>query len=121
MAESSLKERKTLWEKEKLLVTSNFSFFHTVFKRFILQIRKNMGMLGKGLKGICLQDTVSNISCIHMEWYEISILPQVFPEFFYRYDSITSPMYPATKKRKKLVTQSSALFSQNIFSFHINV
>ena len=25
---------KTLWEKEKLLVTSNFSFFHTVFYLF---------------------------------------------------------------------------------------
>ena len=25
---------KTLWEKEKLLVTSNFSFFHSVFYRF---------------------------------------------------------------------------------------
>ena len=25
---------KTLWEKEKMLVTSNFSFFHSVFKPF---------------------------------------------------------------------------------------
>ena len=25
---------KTLWEKEKLLVASNFSFFHSVFYRF---------------------------------------------------------------------------------------
>ena len=25
---------KTLWEKEKLLVTSNFSFFHSVFNPF---------------------------------------------------------------------------------------
>ena len=25
---------KTLWEKEKLLVTSNFSFFHSVFYLF---------------------------------------------------------------------------------------
>ena len=25
---------KTLWEKEKLLVTSNFSFFHSVFNLF---------------------------------------------------------------------------------------
>ena len=32
---------KTLWEKEKLLVTSNFSFSHSVFKRPVLQTRKN--------------------------------------------------------------------------------
>ena len=30
----SLSLLKTLWEKEKLLVTSNFSFFHSVFYPF---------------------------------------------------------------------------------------
>ena len=33
-------KKKTLWKKEKLLVTSNFSFFHSVFKRLVLQTRK---------------------------------------------------------------------------------
>ena len=42
MAESSLKEKKTLWEKEKLLIMSNFSFSHSVFKRLVLQTRKNL-------------------------------------------------------------------------------
>ena len=41
---------KTLWEKEKLLVTSNFSFSHSVFKGLEQQTRKNQGLLGKGLK-----------------------------------------------------------------------
>ena len=41
---------KTLWEKEKLLVTSNFSFSHSVFKRLVLQTHKNQGLFGKGLK-----------------------------------------------------------------------
>ena len=50
MAESSLKEKKTLWEQEKLLVTSNFSFSHSVFERLVLQTRKNQGLFGKGLK-----------------------------------------------------------------------
>ena len=50
MAESSQKEKKTLWEKEKLLVTRNFSFPHSVFKRLVLQTRKNQGLFGKGLK-----------------------------------------------------------------------
>ena len=44
------KGRKTLWEKEKLLVTSDFSFYHSVFKRLVLQTRKNQGLFGKGLK-----------------------------------------------------------------------
>ena len=34
-------ELKTLWEKEKLLVTSNFSFFHNVFKSCLLLMRQN--------------------------------------------------------------------------------
>ena len=50
MAESSQKDRKTLWEKEKLLVASNFSFSHSVFKRPVLQTRKNQGLFGKGLR-----------------------------------------------------------------------
>ena len=37
-------------EKEKLLVTSNFSFSHSVFKRLVQQTRKNQGLFGKGLK-----------------------------------------------------------------------
>ena len=37
-------------EKEKLLVTSNFSFSHCVFKRLVLQTRKNQGLFGKWLK-----------------------------------------------------------------------
>ena len=40
---------KTLWEKEKLHVTSNFSFSHNVFKRLVLQTRKNQGLFGEEL------------------------------------------------------------------------
>ena len=49
MAECSVNGSKTLCEKEKLLVTSNFSFSHSVFKRFVLQTRENQGLFGKGL------------------------------------------------------------------------
>ena len=38
-----------LREKEKLLITSNFSFSHFVFKRLVLQTHKNKGLFGKGL------------------------------------------------------------------------
>ena len=49
MAESSPNRWETLWEKEKLLVTSNFSFSRSVFKRIGLQTRKNQGLFEKWL------------------------------------------------------------------------
>ena len=49
MAESFANGYKTFWEKEKLLVASNFSFSHNVFKRLVLQTHKNQGLFGKGL------------------------------------------------------------------------
>ena len=39
-----------MWEKEKLLVMSNFSFSHSVFKRLVLQSCKNQGLFEKGIK-----------------------------------------------------------------------
>ena len=60
MEESSSNVWKTLWEKEKLLVTSNFSFSHSVFKSLVMQTRKNQGLFGKGLKAvISVKDTMS--------------------------------------------------------------
>ena len=47
MAESSLNGQKTLWEKEKLLVSSNFSFSHSVFQIIVLQTCKSQGLFGK--------------------------------------------------------------------------
>ena len=41
---------ETLLEKEKLLVLSNFSFSHSVFKRLVLQTLENQGLFGKGLR-----------------------------------------------------------------------
>ena len=42
MVESSQVGLKTMWEKEKLLLTSNFSFSHSVFIRPVLQIPKTI-------------------------------------------------------------------------------
>ena len=50
MAEKSPKGYKTPWEKEKLLVTRNFSFSHCVFKRLVLQKRKNKGFFWETVK-----------------------------------------------------------------------
>ena len=41
--------RKTLWEKEKLLVMSNFSFSLSVFKRLVSQGRQQVSLCGNGL------------------------------------------------------------------------
>ena len=49
MVESFPDEQKILWEEEKLLVTNNFSFSHSVFKRLLLQTCKHQGLFGKGL------------------------------------------------------------------------
>ena len=42
--------KKTPWEKEKLLVMSNFSFSQSVFKILVLQTRKNKRLFGKGFE-----------------------------------------------------------------------
>ena len=49
---SYLIEEKTLWEKEKLLVTSNFSFSYNVFKSCLLLMRKNKYLWSKGLSAV---------------------------------------------------------------------
>ena len=48
MSENSPKWIENTLEKEKLLVTSNFSF-PSAFKRLKLQTHKNQGLFGKGL------------------------------------------------------------------------
>ena len=62
MAESYPKTLKTLSEKEKLLVTSNFSFPHSVFtkkkkKQLVLQTCEKRDLFGKGLtvKGLKIE------------------------------------------------------------------
>ena len=50
MAESYSNGLKTPWEKEKLLVTSNFSLSHGVFKRLVFQGRQKVSLCGNELK-----------------------------------------------------------------------
>ena len=64
MAGSSLKGKKTLWEKEKLLIMSNFSFSHSVFKRPVLQTRKNLGLFGKVLRHLTFMRLKAKFSII---------------------------------------------------------
>ena len=48
-----------MWEKEKLLISSNFFFSHSVFKRLVMQTHKNQGLFGKGLKHILANTEIS--------------------------------------------------------------
>ena len=63
MAEGSPNRFKTLQEKEKLLIMSNFSFSQSVFKRLILQTHKHLGLFEKGLTES--HDSVYMISELH--------------------------------------------------------
>ena len=47
-------EKKTLWEKEKLLVKRHFSIPHGVFKTLVQQTSKYQDLFGKGLTVFCL-------------------------------------------------------------------
>ena len=40
---------KTLWKKEKMLVTSIFSFSHIIFQKLLVQGCKNLLLCGKEL------------------------------------------------------------------------
>ena len=53
MAKSSLNYKKTLWEKEKLLVTSNFSFsLSGVLRGSVVKcLTRNPGVLGSSCTG----------------------------------------------------------------------
>ena len=47
--ENTVGKGKIARYEQFLLVTSNFSFSHSVFKRLILQTYENQGLFGKGL------------------------------------------------------------------------
>ena len=52
----SLIRCKTLWEKEKMLVTSIFSLSYNIFKRFLFQDFQKPALCGKGLN--CVHSVV---------------------------------------------------------------
>ena len=45
-------QKKKMWEKEKLLITSNFSFSYSVTERLVLQTRIKQGLFGKVLMAV---------------------------------------------------------------------
>ena len=63
MEEISSNGLKTLWEKEKLLVTSNFSF-HKCFKRACTETRKKPGLVWERVKPESLTTKREIIRCV---------------------------------------------------------
>ena len=61
--------KKTLWEKEKLLVTSNFSFSHSVFKRLVSQGHQRVSLCGNGV----INDKFHHLSHINCSALILSI------------------------------------------------
>ena len=53
--------KKTLWEKEKMLFTSNFSFAHNVFKSCLMLICQNEYQWSKGLNDDFCPERKENI------------------------------------------------------------
>ena len=63
-------------EKEKLLFKSNFSFSYSVFKRFVLQTRKNQGLLRKGfISALILQqmNCITSTGCCQAVLCHLSV------------------------------------------------
>ena len=56
--------KKTLWEKEKLLVPSNFAFSHNVFHSYISLVHQNAVLCGNGLSR-------KKILNMHLQTYRI--------------------------------------------------
>ena len=87
-----------MWEKEKLLIMSNFSFSNSVFKRLLLQTRKNQGLFGKGLT---LDHTIPTLNDPEEESFRKTTVEQEENEVtsisFFSYS-----VFYSIKKKKKL-------------------
>ena len=97
------KRVKTLWEKGKLLVTSNFCFSHSVFKRLEMQTRKIKGLFGKGLN-LYKSLALSKLIAFADENFNVAEIMQFF------FDGVEN----IVGKGKMLVTRIYS-FSHNVF------
>ena len=62
LVESSPKGMESTVGKGEIARYEQFSFSHSVFKRLVMQTRKNQGLFGKGLKLEILLGWVENIA-----------------------------------------------------------
>ena len=106
MAESYPNREKTLWEKEKLLVTSNFSFFHSVFKRLVSQWRQKVSLCGNGLRKHFQYNKVK----IHFRSFN-----NPFPKKPWFLHGCSTRLLKSLWEKKKLLVASNFSFSHDVF------
>ena len=92
---------KTMWEKEKLLITSNLSF-HSVFKRHAQQTHKNQGLFGIGLRDF--KSPHQNRVCINP-----------FPNKPLFLCVCSTSLMKTLWEREKLLVTSNFSFSHSVF------
>ena len=61
------------WEKEKLLVTSNFSFSHSVFNRLVSQGCQKVSLCGNGLSVELSWLYMSRTSCLILKLVHLDV------------------------------------------------
>ena len=92
MAEKSQKGFKTLWDMEKLLVTSNFSFSLSVFNSFILWTCKKTGLVWERVK------RPPERSPLEILWIKEKMLLTSIFSFFHNFS--TRYLYPVLSFKK---------------------
>ena len=70
--------RKHCGKRRTLLITSNFAFSNSVFKRNVLQTHKNQGLFGKGLSAT---SSIQSFAAISYFYLQIS-LPGISKDIF---------------------------------------
>ena len=68
-----------VWQKEKLLIMSNFSFFHSVFKRWLLYVLQHVFANWKGLIAHTLTSFRTVMSGLSMKAREVSHISASIP------------------------------------------
>ena len=132
MAESYHRGWKTLWEKEKLLVMSNFSFSHSIFKRLVSQGRQMVSLCGNGLKCTLFQITpskgIENIQmtvCCSMLDLKASRCPSdnltIVQEVCLPHSVIHTLQQHWKSRLFKIILEKEKILVTNIFSFSHNV
>ena len=79
MEESYPNGQKTLWEKEKLLVMSNFSFSHCVFKKLVSQGRQKVSLCVNGLNIFSNDREIAKSSACFLACYFTSKSDKMLP------------------------------------------
>ena len=102
-----------MWGKEKLLVTSNFSFSNSVFKRPVLQTRKNQGLFGKGLT---LYHTIPTFNPFpNKPWFLRVCSTSIFKTRWEKKKLLEGKLLKTLWEKEKMLVTSIFSFSRNDF------